>query len=87
MVELHAPAHRLLAIILAVTVVLRRGEGETKMWFYQTSLLRLNCHRERLRNLKAKGFDEGLTFETSAFLTFHGGNSNFINSFDKTTCL
>ena len=27
--------------------------------------------------------DEGLTLETSAFLTFHGGNSNFINSFDK----
>ena len=27
--------------------------------------------------------DEGLTLETSAFLTFHGENSNFIKSFDK----
>ena len=27
--------------------------------------------------------DEGLTLKTSAFLTFNGGNSNFINSFDK----
>ena len=31
--------------------------------------------------------DEGLTLETSAFLTFHGGNSTFINSFDKTKFL
>ena len=28
--------------------------------------------------------DEGLTLETSAFQIFHGGNSTFINSFDKT---
>ena len=28
--------------------------------------------------------NEGLTLETSAFLTFHCGNSTFINSFDKT---
>ena len=28
--------------------------------------------------------DEGLTLETSAILIFHGGNSTFINSFDKT---
>ena len=33
---------------------------------------------------KSRQSDEGLTLETSAFLTFHGGNSNFINSFDKT---
>ena len=31
--------------------------------------------------------DEGLTLETSAFLIFHGGNSTFINSFDKTKLL
>ena len=31
--------------------------------------------------------DEGLTLEISAFLTFHGGNSTFINSFDKTKSL
>ena len=28
--------------------------------------------------------DEGLTLETSAFQIFHGGNSTFIISFDKT---
>ena len=27
---------------------------------------------------------EGLTLETSAFYIFHGGNSTFANSFDKT---
>ena len=27
--------------------------------------------------------DEGLTFETSAFQDFHGGNSTFIDWFDK----
>ena len=31
--------------------------------------------------------DEGLTLETSAFLIFHGGNSTFINLFDKTKFL
>ena len=31
--------------------------------------------------------DEGLTLETSDFLIFHGGNSAFINSFDKTKIL
>ena len=31
--------------------------------------------------------DEGLTLETSAFQIFHGGNSTFINSFDKTEFL
>ena len=30
-----------------------------------------------------KRSDEGLTLETSAFQTFHGGNSTFIKSFDK----
>ena len=29
-------------------------------------------------------FDEGLTHETSAFQVVHGGNSTFINTFDKT---
>ena len=29
-------------------------------------------------------YDEGLTLETSPFQIFHGGNSTFINSFDKT---
>ena len=31
--------------------------------------------------------DEGLTLETSAFQIFHGGNSTFNNSFDKTKFL
>ena len=31
--------------------------------------------------------DEGLTLETSAFEIFYGGNSAFINSFDKTQFL
>ena len=31
--------------------------------------------------------DEGLTLETSAFLTFHCGNSTFMTSFDKTKFL
>ena len=31
--------------------------------------------------------DEGLTLETPAFQIFHGGNSAFINSFDKTKFL
>ena len=40
-----------------------------KIWFYQTSWYRS---------------DEGLTLETSAFQVFHGGNSTFIDSFDKS---
>ena len=28
--------------------------------------------------------DEGLTLETSGFQIVHGGNSTFINTFDKT---
>ena len=28
--------------------------------------------------------DEGLMLETSAFQIFHGGNSTFVSSFDKT---
>ena len=36
---------------------------------------------------RASRSDEGLTLETSAFLTFHSGNSIFINSFDKTKFL
>ena len=35
----------------------------------------------------ARRSDEGLTLETSAFEIFHGGNSTFINSFDKTNFL
>ena len=31
--------------------------------------------------------DERLTIETSVFLNSHGGNSTFINSFDKTKFL
>ena len=31
--------------------------------------------------------DEGLTLETSAFQISQGGNSTFINSFDKTKFL
>ena len=31
--------------------------------------------------------DERLTLETSVFLNSHGGNSTFINSFDKTKFL
>ena len=29
------------------TVVLRRWDSETKIWWYQTSWEKLNCHRER----------------------------------------
>ena len=32
-------------------------------------------------------YDEGLTLETSAFQICHGGNSTFIDSFDKTKFL
>jgi len=34
-----------------------------------------------------KTSDEGLTLETSGFYIFLGGNSTFINSFDKTKFL
>jgi len=36
-----------------------------------------------------RGINEGLTQETSAFQTFHGGNATFINLFDKAkfSCL
>ena len=54
----------------------------------------LNYHRERFRKLTFRALalrqsegNEGLTLETSAFLIFHGGNSTFINSFDKTKLL
>ena len=38
----------------------------------------------RWERSKQKSSDEGLTLKTSAFQIFHGGNSTFINSFDKT---
>ena len=37
-----------------------------------------NTHNSSIRS------DEGLTLETSAFQIAHGGNSTFINTFDKT---
>ena len=43
--------------------------------------------KARLKDQKLIRSDEGLTLETSAFLIFHGGNSTFINSFDKTKFL
>ena len=43
--------------------------------------------RKATNSLPDKGSDEGLTLETSAFKIFHGGNSTFINSFDKTKFL
>jgi len=36
-----------------------------------------NIHNSSIRS------DEGLTLETSALQLFHGGNSTFINSFEK----
>ena len=36
-----------------------------------------NTHNSSIRS------DEGLTLETSAFQIVHGGNSTFINTFDK----
>ena len=41
----------------------------------------LNCHRERLRKLTFRA----LALRQSEI--FHGGNSTFINSFDKTKLL
>ena len=38
----------------------------------------LNTHNSSVRS------DKGLTLETSAFQIFHGSNSTFTNSFDKT---
>ena len=45
------------------------------------SLIGVTFGAEQLRS------DEGLTLETSAFQIIHGGNSTFINSFDKTKFL
>ena len=60
-----------------------------KIRFYQRSRERSNYHRERFGKLTFRPLnlrirsDKGLTLETSAFQIFHGGNSTFINSFDK----
>ena len=43
-----------------------------------TPMKTLNTHNSSVRS------DKGLTLETSAFQIFHGGNSTFLNSFDKT---
>ena len=40
-----------------------------------------------LSNELSKANDEGLTLETSVFWIFHGGNSTFVNLFDKTKFL
>ena len=40
-----------------------------------------NIHNSSIRS------DEGLTLEMSALLIFHGGNSTFINTLDKTKFL
>ena len=66
------------------------GEWNMKIRFYQTSWERSNYHHERFGKLTFRPLtlrirsDKGLTLETSAFQIFHGGNSTFINSFDKT---
>ena len=65
-------------------------------FFYQTNLSRSNCHRQRFRKLTFGAFaphivsihsDERLMVETLTFQIFHGSNSTFINSFDKTKLL
>ena len=76
-------------------MVLRRWESEKKK-VLSNELIKVELPPGRLRKLhdfssvspsserRAYDSDEGLTLETSASLTFHGGNSTFINSFDKT---
>ena len=41
----------------------------------------LALHQRKYAGIRS---DEGLTLETSAHSIYHGGNSPFINSFDKT---
>ena len=73
---------------------------KTKIWFYQTSdkgriASVKNFWKADFRVLAVHTSelglgircDEGLTLETSAFQIFHGGNSTFINFFDKTKFL
>ena len=71
-----------MSVVSKETVVLYRwdSEGRTstvkdlESWRFELYSHPSECIR----------YDEGLTLETSAFQVFHGGNSTFINSFDKT---
>ena len=67
-----------------------------KIWFYQTSWWRLNYRCKRFIKLTFRALvlrqcewrsDEELTLERCTFKIFRGGNSTFINSFDKTKFL
>ena len=53
----------------------------TLIYTIYTLIYTTTTHNSSIRS------DEGLTLETSAFYIFHGGNSTFINSFDKTKFL
>ena len=53
----------------------------TKAKLLYTLIKTNSTHNSSIRS------DEGLTLETSAFQIFHGGNSTFMNSFDKTKFL
>ena len=63
-----------------------------KIWSYHIKRVdESNYYRERFGKLTLRALalrhranDKGLTLETSAFQIFHGCNSYFINSFDKT---
>ena len=73
------------------TVVLRRYESETRKFCAIkrvdegriTTMKDLESWRFQRLSLVIRS-DEGLTLETSGFQIFYGGNSTFINLFDKT---
>ena len=67
-----------------------RGRVKHENSVLLNELRKVNYHRERFKELTFRPLtlrirsDKGLTLETSAFQIFYGGNSTFINSFDKT---
>ena len=63
----------------------RQFSKESKILDFKKIVL-CRCAGERVKHENQAEFrsKEGLTLETSVFQIFHGGNSTFVNSFDKT---
>ena len=57
---------------------------QDKNWVLSNELIKVELPPWKIWKADVIRSDEGLTLETSAFQIFHGGNSTFINSFDKT---
>ena len=63
---------------------------QQKVYYHRFKLSQITLMKQYIvlsNELTKVRSDKGLTLETLAFRIFHGGNSTFINSFDKTKFL